>query len=164
MHVIKTAFLRDNQLEFVRGIYHEDMEFAPRMLLVAKRVCYMPLVAYKYVKRGGSITTNPKLMEKRIKNIKQIAVNHINVMNGLSGRERQIFSFAVYRDIAYLHALTPQNNYMRWYNNLDVKEYRSMFNRVVFMNLNFDHNWTRLPRQICYIISPWILKRLGMNL
>ena len=165
MHVIRTEFLRDNGLEFVRGIYHEDIEFAPRMLLAANKVCYVPWVAYKYVKRGsGSITTNPQLLEKRIRNLIQIAESHLSIMNSLEGQKKRIFSFAIYRVIAYIHAHIPNKKYRQWYREFGIKTLRGAFNRVVLMNLYYDHLWTRPPRQLIYIISPYLLKKMKMNI
>lgn len=165
MHVINAKFLRDNDLLFTPGIYHEDMEFAPRMLLAAQNVSYVPWVTYRYIKReSGSITTNPNLLEKRLKSLMKIADVHIEIMKGLSGKEQLIFSFAVYRVIAYIHALIPKKDYNRWCSVLDIHSHRKEFIRIVLMNLNYDRNWTRLPRQICYILFPQTLKLLGLGI
>lgn len=165
MHVIRTAFLQENNLYFKRGIYHEDMEFAPRMLLAAKNVCYVPWVAYKYIKRdSGSITTNPMLIEKRLKSLMQIAVEHIAIMNSLSGKERLLYSFSVYRVIAYLHSLIPQKEYGLWFQKLNISAHRREFNKIVMMNFNYDHKLTRFPRQLCYLFAPRFLKILGLGI
>ena len=58
-YIICRDFLLANNLFFVPGIYHEDMEFAPRMLITAKRVSVIPKVIYCYLRRSsGSITTD----------------------------------------------------------------------------------------------------------
>jgi len=51
---------------FKEGIYFEDTEWTPRMLLKAKRVASTPMVVYNYLWRSGSITlpTNPIKREK----------------------------------------------------------------------------------------------------
>ena len=41
---------------FKEGIYFEDTEWTPRMLLRAKRVASTPMVVYNYLRRTGSIT------------------------------------------------------------------------------------------------------------
>lgn len=40
---------------FRKGIYYEDLEMTPRMLLKAKRVSFLPEALYGYVQRAGSI-------------------------------------------------------------------------------------------------------------
>lgn len=63
---------KDNCL-FTEGIYFEDTEWTPRMLLRAKRVASTPVIVYNYLWRTGSITlpTNPvkrkKVLDDKIK-------------------------------------------------------------------------------------------------
>lgn len=45
------------ELRFTPGIYHEDEEFTPQLLLRAERVCSTDAQAYYYRKRPHSITT-----------------------------------------------------------------------------------------------------------
>lgn len=59
--IFRRSFLNDNGLEFYRGIYHEDVEFKPRALLLAKKVISAPFVCYNYLQRTeGSITARFK--------------------------------------------------------------------------------------------------------
>lgn len=61
--VMQRQFLERYHLEFVKGLLHEDLEFAPRMLVNAIRVTYIPENVYCYLIRScGSITStiNPK--------------------------------------------------------------------------------------------------------
>lgn len=61
--VMKRDFLLRNDLRFVKGLLHEDLEFAPRMLVKAKTVTYIPQDVYCYlIRTSGSITStvNPK--------------------------------------------------------------------------------------------------------
>jgi len=53
---------------FTEGIYFEDTEWTPRMLLKAKRVASTPMVVYNYFWREGSITLpdNPQKLKKVI--------------------------------------------------------------------------------------------------
>lgn len=60
--IFRLAFLKDYKLCFVRGIYHEDVEFKVRALLFAKRVLSIPNICYNYLQRTtGSITSTFKL-------------------------------------------------------------------------------------------------------
>lgn len=61
--VMNKIFLEDNHLEFVSGLLHEDLEYAPKMLIKAASVTYIPENVYCYLIRSkGSITStvNPK--------------------------------------------------------------------------------------------------------
>lgn len=55
-------FLKKNSLSCYEGIYHEDLEFTPRMLYFAKDVVSVDNPVYYFYKRPNSITTtvNPK--------------------------------------------------------------------------------------------------------
>jgi glycosyltransferase involved in cell wall biosynthesis len=50
---------------FKEGIYFEDMEWTPRLLLKAKRVTSTDLMAYNYLMRQGSITQSVDEKKKR---------------------------------------------------------------------------------------------------
>ena len=60
--VYRREFLQSNQLSFCPGIYHEDNEFKPRALYLAKSCASYDMVAYNYF-RGNptSITAVPRL-------------------------------------------------------------------------------------------------------
>lgn len=60
--IYRTQFLKENKLEFVRGIYHEDTEFKPRATYLAKKITSDNYISYNYLQRSsGSITSNFKL-------------------------------------------------------------------------------------------------------
>ena len=64
MFIIRRNLL--NECIFKEGIYFEDVDWTPRMLLRAKRVASTPLIVYNYLWRSGSITlpTDSKKREK----------------------------------------------------------------------------------------------------
>lgn len=73
--VYRTEFLRKNGLQFVRGIYHEDSEFKPRVTYLAEKIASDTDVSYNYLQRtSGSITS-----KFRLKN----GIDIIYVMNSL---------------------------------------------------------------------------------
>lgn len=73
--ILRREFLYSNKLEFVKGIYHEDVEFKIRTLLMAERVTSTPDVCYNYLQRtSGSITSHFKL--KNAKDIMFVLGNH----------------------------------------------------------------------------------------
>ena len=65
-----------NECIFTPGIYFEDTDWTPRMLMKAKRVASTPIVVYNYLWRTGSITlpTDPikrkKVLEDKIRLIR----------------------------------------------------------------------------------------------
>lgn len=62
LNVYRREFLIENNLKFKKSILHEDEQFTPRALLLAKSVVYTKLEFYHYIIRENSITT---LTDKR---------------------------------------------------------------------------------------------------
>lgn len=73
-YIFRKEVLRE--LKFTPGIYHEDEEFTPQLLLRSKRVFDTNAPAYYYRQRKGSIThnTNKKIIDKRLEDILQVIV------------------------------------------------------------------------------------------
>ncbi len=65
--LVKTEIVR--QELFTHGIYFEDVDWTPRMLLRAKRVASTDLVVYNYLWREGSITLSQKDIAKMRKQL-----------------------------------------------------------------------------------------------
>ena len=63
--VTRASLLQREGNGFKEGIYFEDVEWAPRILLQAKRVASMPTIVYNYLYRRNSITRNVDLNRKR---------------------------------------------------------------------------------------------------
>ena len=58
-YIMKREFLKTNDLKFKQGIYHEDMEFTPRMVYLADKIHTIRDCVYCYWQRENSITTTP---------------------------------------------------------------------------------------------------------
>ncbi len=58
------SFLIENNLFFVEGLLHEDMEMQPRVFLAAKTVAYCAYPFYRYVDRASSIMNASKFDER----------------------------------------------------------------------------------------------------
>lgn len=58
----KSSFLKENNLEFFEGIFHEDSEFTPRAYYMAKKVSFINDIIYYVYQNPTSITrsVNPK--------------------------------------------------------------------------------------------------------
>lgn len=63
--ILKTALVKAPMNHFKVGMYFEDVEWTPRILLQAKRVASTDLMVYNYLFRTGSITRNQSLEKKR---------------------------------------------------------------------------------------------------
>lgn len=60
--IFRTKFLKENNLEFLKGVYHEDSEFKPRAVYLAQKIASDTKFCYNYLQRiSGSITSNFKL-------------------------------------------------------------------------------------------------------
>ncbi len=70
--VIRKDLLTNAGIRFKEGIYFEDTEWTPRMLMVAERVTSIDMLVYDYLLRIGSITQSverskqKKLLEDRL--------------------------------------------------------------------------------------------------
>lgn len=56
-YIFKRSLLSDG-LRFIKGIYHEDEDFTPRLLMKGGKTVATNLPAYAYYQRNGSITNN----------------------------------------------------------------------------------------------------------
>lgn len=66
LNLYKRSFLIENNLFFVEGLLHEDMEMQPRVFLAAKTVAYCAYPFYRYVDRASSIMNASKVDERVI--------------------------------------------------------------------------------------------------
>lgn len=71
LSVYNRLFLNKNQLQFRKGILHEDEEFTPRAYLLAENVSNSGILGYYYVFRDNSIT-NKKNYNLNASHINQI--------------------------------------------------------------------------------------------
>lgn len=64
--MLKRELLQDKKNHFKEGIYFEDTEWTPRILVEAKRVTSVPTMVYNYLVRQGSITksVDPRKRQK----------------------------------------------------------------------------------------------------
>lgn len=77
------------QEQFTPGIYFEDTDWTPRMLLRAKRVASTDMVVYNYLWREGSITLSQKDVKKMRKQLqdKLALIGKLNILgNSVANR------------------------------------------------------------------------------
>lgn len=114
--IYRRQFLIDNNLQFLKGIYHEDSEFKPRTTYLAKSVTSDNIVCYNYLQRSqGSIMSSFSF--KRAKDI-------IYVNNKL-----KIFSEGVIHEckpVFYNYIGMNLNSLLKGYNYLDKQNKRDV--------------------------------------
>jgi len=88
------------ELRFTIGIYHEDEEFTPQLLLRVERVVVTDAEAYFYRLREGSIVTsdNESNIQKRLDDTREVIVRLHTLCDTLSVPDRQ----AMQRRVAQL--------------------------------------------------------------
>ena len=85
MFVIRRGLL--DGCMFTKGIYFEDTDWTPRMLLKAKRVSSTDRIVYNYLWREGSITL-PKDPDKK----KKIFEDRVKLLRGFIERQKMVQS------------------------------------------------------------------------
>ena len=65
--VVRTELLRNGSGTFTEGIYFEDVDWTPRILVQARRVASTDAMVYNYLFRTGSITRTPDLAKQKKK-------------------------------------------------------------------------------------------------
>lgn len=68
LYAIKRKYYIDNKFKFKKGAYHEDFGLIPLIIYKSKIVNSINYCGYNYVKRGGSIITDPSY-EKKLKKV-----------------------------------------------------------------------------------------------
>lgn len=79
-----------SELRFTPGIYHEDEEFTPMLMLRADTVVSTSAKAYHYTRRSGSITTTTSIRHrlKRLDDLQQILFRLQRTADSLPTEER----------------------------------------------------------------------------
>lgn len=162
MYIIKRAFLIDNNLWFVPNIYHEDIDFAPRMLVKTDDVVYVPQVSYCYLRRSsGSITSNEKILKKRVLSLLTIFDSHRQMLiSEVRSDRRRALYYDLYRIAQYIWRLLPEPYYSNWYQELNLKGYLSSFRILVLKNILCDRPLWHFPGRVIFFLSPKLLKKL----
>jgi len=97
-YVFKRSTL--SELRFTPGIWHEDEEFTPQLLIRAEQVCVTDAKSYFYYKHPGTITTcsDEKSKEKRFHDFKHVIIRLRDLCDYLPQKDRT----AMQRRIAQL--------------------------------------------------------------
>lgn len=109
-YIYRKEFLIENDLKFYEGVFHEDMEFTPRMLCRAKTIRILTSPVYYYFIRENSITTtvNPKKSYDLLK-----VANSLSSFSSCINDKEVEKSFSYYISICINNALALTNNYTK---------------------------------------------------
>lgn len=79
-----------SELRFTPGIYHEDEEFTPLLILRADTLVSTNAMAYQYCRRNDSITTNKNIRQrlKRLSDFQQILFRLLKTADTLPTESR----------------------------------------------------------------------------
>ena len=62
--IYRKKMLLDNNLYFIEGVYHEDVNWTPKCIIKANNIYYSPISFYYYLIREGSIIQSAKNTKK----------------------------------------------------------------------------------------------------
>lgn len=81
-----TIFLKENDIWFLTGVYFEDNEFYCRVMMLAKRIMYIPKMFYRYRCRKDSTTGSEFNLRKADDHIEVVsAIAELKTLNGGDG-------------------------------------------------------------------------------
>jgi hypothetical protein len=147
----KTIIIKNNNILFKKGIYHEDEEWSPRVMLNSKRVSYIDYPFYYYIIRDNSITQTGN-RNKHIKDVIETceALAHYFEKNVYQQKNRKILKD--YLAKLYINTST--------FGNYDENYYKALICRSFPFN-NAHYLLTR-TQSIIYIINPSIFRILKL--
>lgn len=95
--MVKASIIQKEGNAFKEGIYFEDVEWTPRILLQADRIASTDLVVYNYLFRTNSIARNADAEKKR-----KAIRDKMTILDGFNGLERSV------RDDRWFKGMTAQ--------------------------------------------------------
>ncbi len=104
-YLFKKEFLKNHNLAFKSGIYHEDAEFTPRALFYADKIVFVSDIIYFHRHREKSITTlaNYKRCDDLI--IVAESLNSFKLQNCKSEKDKDIFDLIIAYTLIYLFSV-----------------------------------------------------------
>ena len=153
--LVKASILRQEGNGFKEGIYFEDVEWTPRILLQALRVASTDTLVYNYLFRTGSIARN-KDAEKKRKAIR----DKMTILEGFAALRPQVKDDRWFRGMSSQIALSIFDIVGRFFYP-ERKEYIRALKRQVAFPLSTYHA-TKSSRQKILLanVSPYLVCRL----
>lgn len=155
-NIIRKDFILRNKLYFVDGIYHEDKEYAPRMLIHANDVAYVPIVSYCYLRRNsGSITTDISNIIKRAHDILKIYDLHREIEKSLlDTNKKKVMNRSNYGIACFFWSIASKTNLPNWKEEFNMQYYLSQFKSNQIHYLFKDRDFKHFVSQILFRIWP----------
>ena len=153
--LVKASILRQEGNGFKEGIYFEDVEWTPRILLQALRVASTDTLVYNYLFRTGSIARN-KDAEKKRKAIR----DKMTILEGFAALRSQVKDDRWFRGMSSQIALSIFDIVGRFFYP-ERKEYIRALKRQVAFPLSTYHATKSSKRKILLAnVSPYLVCRL----
>ena len=153
--MVKTSMLQQEGNGFKEGIYFEDVEWTPRILLQARRVASTDTVVYNYLFRTGSIARNTD-HEKKRKAIR----DKMTILEGFAALKPQVKDDRWFRGMSSQIALSIFDIVGRFFYP-ERKEYIRALKRQVAFPLSTYHATKSAQRKIWLAnVSPFLVCRL----
>ena len=153
--LVKASILRKEGNGFKEGIYFEDVEWTPRILLQARRVASTDTLVYNYLFRTGSIARN-KDAEKKRKAIR----DKMTILEGFAALRSQVKDDRWFRGMSSQIALSIFDIVGRFFYP-ERKEYIRALKRQVAFPLSTYHATKSSRRKILLAnVSPYLVCRL----
>lgn len=164
--LIRRNLLVENNLFFYEGIYHEDQEFAPKVLMLAKRVTVLPDYMYCYLRRSnGSIMSDAAILEKRKSHILIILDEYKKLLEKCDDlREKKALVHCCYDVVAGLFGGIDARNYSRIYKRLNFAQYLAFCKRIVLRDTTHNRRFGNVIKRLLFIINPRILVLIGRSI
>lgn len=131
--LVKSSILKQERNGFREGIYFEDVEWTPRILLQARRVASTDTLVYNYLFRTGSIARN-KDAEKKRKAIR----DKMTILEGFAALKKQVRDDRWIRGMGSQIALSILDVVGRYFYS-DRKEYICALKKRVDLPLSTYH-------------------------
>lgn len=153
--LVKSSILHQEGNEFKEGIYFEDVEWTPRILLQARRVASTDTVVYNYLFRTGSIARNAD-HEKKLKAIR----DKMTILEGFAALKPQVKDDRWFRGMSAQIALSVLDSVGRFFYPERKDHIRDLKQRVSFP-LSTYHATKSAKRKIWLAnLSPELVCRL----
>lgn len=163
IYIARRDFLVKKDLKFLKGVYHEDMDFCPRLLLSAETASFVDFPTYCYrIRTSGSITTDNSLFFKRKRSYTKVFENLSkfsckNSDKDIFDRVMMVTACGFYNDFTY-----DQWKSFKKEDSLD--DFIGQLKKVVYKNLKNANGITHVIRMMIFMISPTLLKYLGKKI
>lgn len=114
LFIYKKEFLKEKKLLFMDNIFHEDVEFFPRVFLSTDKILYMKYRFYNYEIHSSSIMTSEKNREKRINDLSVIYGKWKNLIEKLEDNEERQLLYGILIKM-FLASCRTLNITYKWY-------------------------------------------------